>query len=105
MGKWTHEEWDKMAKVYKDLHRNPDLSGNEGRTAGVVHDILDGIKRQFPPDVFRIEENIGWPTEKGKEFGPSVVALFRNVKASKEKEPIILLRADMDALPVKETTG
>ncbi len=72
------------AAMYRDLHRHPELGLQEYRTADVVALKLRelGLKPQT---------NIG---------GTGVVAVFRNGVG-----PIIGLRADMDALPVREETG
>lgn len=71
-------------ELYKDLHRNPELSFHETRTAGVVAENL----REFG---FEVHENVG-PT--------GVVGVLANGEG-----PVVLVRADMDGLPVKEATG
>jgi hippurate hydrolase len=69
---------------YRDLHRNPELSGQERRTAGRVAERL----RQAG---YEVHEGVG---------GTGVVGVLRNGMG-----PTVLLRADMDALPVREATG
>ncbi|HET9596685.1 MAG TPA: amidohydrolase [Anaeromyxobacteraceae bacterium] len=69
---------------YRDLHRNPELSHAEHRTAAGVAERLRKIGCE-------VHEGVG---------GTGVVALLRNGDG-----PIVLLRADMDALPVREATG
>ncbi|WP_154792512.1 amidohydrolase [Occultella kanbiaonis] len=73
-----------LADVYKDLHRHPELGFQEHRTAGIVKEELEGLG-------FEVSSGIG---------GTGVVAVLRNGPG-----PTALLRADMDALPVKEQTG
>lgn len=73
-----------LEEVYKDLHANPELSMQEHRTAGIAADWLRKLG-------FEVTEGIG---------GTGVVGLLRNGDG-----PTILLRADMDALPVEESTG
>jgi amidohydrolase len=73
-----------VERLYVDLHRHPELSGQESRTAAVAADSL----RQAGFDVVT---GIG---------GHGVGALLRNGDG-----PVVLLRADMDALPVREATG
>ncbi len=68
---------------YRDLHSHPELSHHETRTAGRAAERL----RQAGLEV---HENIG---------GAGVVGILRNGDG-----PTVLLRADMDALPVKEAT-
>ncbi len=70
--------------LYRDIHRHPELSHQEHRTAGLVADRLSH-------DGFDVHEGIG---------GTGVVGILRNGDG-----PSVLLRADMDALPVEEATG
>ncbi|HEX5296337.1 MAG TPA: amidohydrolase [Streptosporangiaceae bacterium] len=69
---------------YKDLHQHPELSHQEGRTAGRV-------ARQLKECGFAVQSGIG---------GTGVVGVLANGSG-----PTVLLRADMDALPVREDTG
>lgn len=71
--------------VRRDLHRNPELGFKEVRTAGVIAKEL----RQLGLEV----------TTGVAETG--VVGLLEGVQSG----PVILLRFDMDALPVLEQTG
>jgi amidohydrolase len=73
-----------LVTLYKDLHANPELSFAEVRSAG----ILAAEARAAGFDV----------TEKVGRTG--VVAVLKNGKG-----PTLLIRADMDGLPVKEATG
>ncbi|MGC2778242.1 MAG: amidohydrolase [Bradyrhizobium sp.] len=70
--------------IYRDIHANPELSMQEHRTAGIAAAWL----REWGYDV---TEGVG---------GTGVVGLLRNGDG-----PTVLLRADMDALPIKESTG
>ncbi len=69
---------------YRDLHENPELSHQEVRTAGKV-------ARRLEVSGVSVHEGVG---------GTGVVGLLRNGEG-----PTVLLRADMDALPVAEATG
>lgn len=71
-------------EVYRDLHRNPELSHQEHRTAGVVAERLRHSG-------FEVVTGVG---------GTGVVGVL-----SSGDGPTVLLRADMDALPVREATG
>lgn len=73
-----------LEALYIDLHRHPELSFQETRTAGVVTTTLTGLGIPF-------EEGIG---------RTGVVATLRNGDG-----PVVWLRADMDGLPVEERTG
>lgn len=73
-----------LAEIYRDLHRHPELSFQETRTAGIVAERL---------------ESCGWEVTTGVGR-TGVVAVMRNGDG-----PTALLRADMDALPVAEDTG
>lgn len=70
--------------VYRDLHQHPELSHQEFRTAAVVADRLGAAGFELTTGV----------------SGTGVVGILRNGEG-----PAVLLRADMDALPVKEATG
>jgi hippurate hydrolase len=69
---------------YRDLHAHPELSHQETRTAGNVAERL----REAGCEV---HTGIG---------GTGVVGIVRNGDG-----PVVLMRADMDALPVQEATG
>ena len=73
-----------LESVYKDIHSHPELSMQENRTAGIAADHL----RAAGYDV---------TTAVGKT---GVVGVMRNGDG-----PTVMLRADMDALPVREATG
>ncbi len=70
--------------LYRDLHQHPELSHQEHRTAGLVA----GKLRDWG---YEVHEGIG---------GTGVVGILRSGSG-----PTVLLRADMDALPVEEATG
>ena len=80
----SEDQLAKLEAVYKDIHANPELSMQEHRTAGIA---ADWLRQQG----FEVTEKIG---------GTGVVGLLRNGDG-----PTVLLRADMDALPMKENTG
>lgn len=70
--------------LYQDLHRHPELSLMEERTAGVV-------ARELRAAGYAVTEKIG---------GHGVVGVLENGPG-----PVLLIRADMDALPLEEETG
>ncbi|WP_328332504.1 MULTISPECIES: amidohydrolase [unclassified Streptomyces] len=73
-----------LTALYRDLHAQPELSHQEFRTAGVV---AARLRAQ------------GWQVTEGVG-GTGVVGVLTNGDG-----PVVLLRADMDALPVREETG
>jgi len=73
-----------LQTVYTDIHSHPELSMQENRTAGIAAKRLGDAGYEVTTGV-------------GKT---GVVGLLRNGKG-----PTVMLRADMDALPVKEATG
>ena len=73
-----------LEEIYKDIHQNPELSMEEFRTAKIAADYL--TKYQF-----EVSTGIGVT---------GVVGILKNGDG-----PVVMLRADMDALPVKEATG
>ena len=73
-----------LEPLYKDIHAHPELSMQEVRTAGLAADRLRAAG-------FDVTAGVG-------ETG--VVGVLHNGEG-----PTLMLRADMDALPVEETTG
>src|SRR5512146_2572206 len=73
-----------LESVYKDIHSHPELSMQENRTAGIAADRLRAAGYEVT-------------TRVGQTGG---VGLLRNGDG-----PTLMLRADMDALPVQEATG
>jgi amidohydrolase len=73
-----------LPDLYRDLHRNPELAVTERRTASVV-------ARELRAAGFEVTEGVG---------RTGVVGVLGNGAG-----PVALLRADMDALPMKEKTG
>lgn len=71
-------------ELYRDLHANPELSHQEHRTAAAV-------AARLRTEGCEVVEGIG---------GTGVVGVLRNGDG-----PTVVLRADMDALPVREETG
>jgi amidohydrolase len=70
--------------VYEDLHSHPEVSLEEVRTAGILANEI----RSFG---YTVTEKVG---------GTGVVGVLQNGAG-----PTVLVRTDMDALPVKEETG
>jgi amidohydrolase len=77
-------EFDALVALYQDLHRYPELSMQEVRTAGVMAKELRKVG-------FEVSEKVGVT---------GVVGVLKNGEG-----PTILVRADMDGLPVIEKTG
>jgi hippurate hydrolase len=73
-----------LETFYKDVHAHPELSMQEARTAGLAAERLRAAG-------FEVTTGVG---------NTGVVGLLRNGEG-----PTVMLRADMDALPVEEATG
>ena len=73
-----------LEALYKDIHSHPELSMQETRTAGVAAERLRAAG-------FEVMTGVG---------KTGVVGLLRNGGG-----PTVMMRADMDALPVEEATG
>lgn len=80
----SDELWPELLALYRDLHAHPELSGQERRTARVAAEWL---------------RRAGWSVTAGVG-GTGVVGVLRNGPG-----PTVLLRAELDGLPVLETTG
>ncbi|MET0618821.1 MAG: amidohydrolase [Thermoanaerobaculia bacterium] len=80
----TQALYPELKVFYEDLHRNPELGYQEVRTAAKLAEKLRALGYEVTTGV-------------GKT---GVVAVLKNGKG-----PTVLLRADMDALPLEEKTG
>ncbi len=70
--------------LYEELHQNPELSNHETQTAAKIADHLRKLG-------YEVTEHIG---------GNGVVAILKNGPG-----PTVMLRTELDALPVEEKTG
>lgn len=80
-----------LTETYKYLHRNPELSRHEEKTSAYEAGALRKLG-------YTVTEHVGIYKDGGQAFG--VVAILENGPG-----PRLLIRADMDALPVEEKTG
>ncbi|WP_321490772.1 amidohydrolase [uncultured Hyphomonas sp.] len=78
------ENIDDWVEVYKDFHANPELSLQETRSAGIIAARLKELG-------FEVTEGVGVT---------GVVGMLKNGNG-----PLVMVRADMDALPMQEKTG
>lgn len=78
------KDMDGLMTLYRDLHANPELSEEETATAAKLARRLKAMK-------FDVTDRVG---------GTGIVAVMKNGSG-----PVLLIRADMDALPVTEQTG
>ena len=75
---------DEILDLYKHLHANPELSWQEYKTSDLLAEKM---------------EELGFSVTKG--FAKTgVVSIYKNGKG-----PVLMIRADMDGLPVQEKTG
>jgi len=81
-----------LVRYYQALHAAPELSGMEERTSA-------DLAQELRASGFEVSDHIGKYEAPGLK-GYGVVALMRNGAG-----PTLLIRADMDALPVEEKTG
>ncbi len=70
--------------LYLDLHQHPELSSHETRTAALLAGKLRALG-------YEVTENLG---------GAGIVAVMKNGPG-----PVVMLRTELDALPVEEQTG
>ncbi|WP_300998528.1 M20 family metallopeptidase [Hyphomonas sp.] len=93
-----------LIELYKKLHANPELSFREVETSKLMADELRALG-------FTVTEGLGdaWVREKAMKDvgrvlpgvgGYGVVGVFENGRG-----PTVLIRADMDGLPVPDQTG
>jgi amidohydrolase len=81
-----------LVTIYKGIHTSPELSHHEEKTSAL-------LARELRLLGFEVTEHVGkYPNPDWHGYG--VVALMKNGAG-----PTVLVRADMDALPVEEQTG
>src|SRR6266540_3305459 len=85
-------ELPSLLAIYKDIHSHPELSGHEERTALL-------IAKELRAAGCLVTEHLG-KYENSKLKGYGVVGVMKNGDG-----PTVLVRTDMDALPVEEETG
>jgi len=85
-------ELPSLLAIYKDIHAHPELSGHEERTAALV-------AKELRTAGCQVNEHLG-KYENSKLKGYGVVGVMKNGDG-----PTVLVRTDMDALPVEEETG
>ncbi len=77
-------EMPSLMALYREMHANPELSGQEVQSAA-------RMAREARALGFEVTERVG---------GTGIVAVLRNGPG-----PVLMIRADMDGLPVTEQTG
>jgi amidohydrolase len=85
-------ELPSLLTIYKDIHTHPELSGHEERTAAL-------IAKELRATGCQVTDHLG-KYENSKLKGYGVVGVMKNGDG-----PNVLVRTDMDALPVEEETG
>jgi amidohydrolase len=87
----AQQEMPSLTEIYKDLHQHPELSRHEERTAGIV-------AAELRKAGFTVTEHVGKYSDGKPALG--VVGVLKNGSG-----PVVLVRTEMDALPVEEKTG
>ena len=82
----TNTDIEELTAFRRDLHKSPELSGEEARTAATIADAL----ARLGPD--RVIRDLG---------GHGVAAVFDSGRAG----ATVLFRAELDALPIEERSG
>ena len=80
----TADPWTELRPLYEDLHAHPELSEKETETAAKLAARLRALG-------FEVTEKVG---------GTGVVGILKNGAG-----PVVMLRTELDALPVEEKTG
>ena len=88
----VERELPSLLAIYKELHAAPELSHFETATSAT-------LAAQLRAAGFEVTEGVGKYTSPGFQ-GHGVVAVLDNGKG-----PTLLIRSDLDALPVQEKTG
>jgi amidohydrolase len=90
--KVAESELPSLLAIYKDAHSHPELSGHEEHTSAMV-------AKELRAAGCEVTENFG-KYDKPNLKGYGVIGIMKNGTG-----PTVLVRTDMDALPVQEDTG
>ena len=85
-GHFSTEAMESLIELRRDLHRHPELSWKEERTAGRLESALRGLGIM----------------EINRVAGTGVIA---RIPGRERGAPVVALRGDIDALPIQEATG
>ncbi len=88
---FVNSELPALVDTYKDIHSHPELSHFEARTS---HLLADALREAG----YTVTERVGKYPDGSQAYG--VVAILKNGPG-----PTLMVRADMDALPIVEETG
>ena len=88
---FVNAETPALVDTYKDIHAHPELSHFEARTSHILADALREAG-------YTVTERIGQYPDGSQAYG--VVGILKNGSG-----PTLMIRADMDALPIVEETG
>jgi amidohydrolase len=87
----AQQETPALLATYKDIHEHPELSHHEERTSAILAKALRDAG-------YTVTDHVGIYPDGSHAFG--VIAILKNGPG-----PTLLVRADMDALPIVEETG
>jgi len=88
----VNRQIDSLVATYKNLHSNPELSGHEEKTSAFVANQLQSLG-------YSVTERVG-KYSRPEWVGYGVVGVLKNGSG-----PTVLVRTELDALPVEEKTG
>lgn len=88
---FVNSELPALVNTYKDIHEHPELSHFEARTSSIVAAALREAG-------YTVTERVGKYPDESQAYG--VVGILKNGAG-----PTLMIRADMDALPIVEETG
>jgi hippurate hydrolase len=88
---FVNSELPALVDIYKDIHSHPELSHFEARTS---HLLADALREAG----YTVTERVGKYPDGSQAYG--VVGILKNGAG-----PTLMIRADMDALPIVEETG
>ena len=77
-------DWPHLEALYKDIHSHPEIAFQEQRTAALLAKEMRALG-------FEVTEHVG---------KTGIVAIYHNGPG-----PVVMVRTELDALPVKEKTG
>ncbi len=85
----AEELYPAVLDIRRDIHRHPELSYQEFRTTALIREYLETLGFDFGP----------------RYLETGVVALLRSAHPLAQHDRVVVLRADIDALPLHEENG
>eukprot|EP01084_Bolivina_argentea_P133833 236203_1 len=96
-----------LIDIYRHIHRRPELSWNEINTTDYVEQYLNSLTTVVGKENLIIKRGVNVGKDQPIFFNVGIVATLKGgqTQGTQKYDKCIMLRADLDALPVQEKSG